>query len=86
MQWSPIPDSKYHGRKSGYRVKYKPYFGPVFNIKLVPYGMSSVSINDIRPFTLYVFEVEAYTGAGSGPPINRNIKTPEGGTVFSTCS
>ena len=64
----------------GYRVKYKKYFDAVFSVQTVPYGMTSISINNLRAFTLYVFEVEAYTGAGNGPPVNGNLKTPEGGS------
>ena len=64
----------------GYRVKYKRYFDSVFSIEYVPYGMSSISVNNLQAFTLYVFEVEAYTGAGNGPPVNGNLKTPEGGS------
>ena len=79
VQWKPIPDDKYHGRKLGYRVKYRPYFASEFKIKIVPYGMNSVSVNNLKPFTLYLFEVEAFTGAGPGLPVAANLKTPEGG-------
>ena len=79
VQWKAIPDDKFHGRRLGYRVKYKKYFDTVFSVENVPYGMTSISINDLKAFTLYIFEVEAYTGAGGGPPVTSNMKTPEGG-------
>jgi len=83
VQWKAIPDDKFHGRKFGYRVKYKKYFDTAFSVENVPYGMNSISINNLKAFTLYVFEVEAYTGAGSGPPVTSNMKTPEGAPSVS---
>ena len=79
VEWNTIPDSKWHGRQLGYRIKYKPYHDSTWIIKTVPKQYHDTSITGMKAFTLYVMEVEAYTGKGPGLPVAGVIKTPEGG-------
>ena len=79
VQWTKIPDSKYHGSKLGYQVKYKPYHHKEVKTKAIPSYLAEATINNLKAFTLYYFEVAAYTGAGLGPPVSAVLKTPEGG-------
>eukprot|EP00795_Rhopilema_esculentum_P012024 gene12024-2609_t len=83
VQWSKIPDSKYHGSRLGYQIKYKPYNKKDFEIKTIPSYLAEVTISNLRAFTLYYFEVAAYTGAGLGPPVADVLKTPEGAPLIS---
>ena len=83
VQWLPIPIEKFNGRALGYRVKYRVSKEPAYRVVTVPNGLSELTIPNIKHFTLYDFEVEAYSGAGSGLPIALMIKTPEGGIIFN---
>ena len=79
VQWNGIEYSKFNGRQLGYVIKYKTYFAHQFMEKKVPKEILETNINDLKPFTLYVIEVMAYSGGGYGLPVSGNIKTPEGG-------
>ncbi len=83
VEWTPIPAIKFNGRNFGYKVKYRKYVincvSCKYVIETVPNGINEITLTDVRPFTLYEVEVEAYSGAGSGLPVAGVVKTPEGG-------
>ena len=81
LEWTPIPKANVHGILKGYELKYKKYFDTVYDVEYTEGEISEKSISRLKGFTLYMFEVSAYTTTGKGPPAVEVIKTLEGGLL-----
>ena len=84
LSWVDIPKSKRNGGLTGYKVFYKKYHDPKFQKLIVPFGFTSVTIDGLKPFTLYYIEVLGFNTAGDGPPEYWVNKTLEDGTYSYT--
>ena len=82
LSWVGITDAEFNGRPLGYAIRYKKYSDIAYVEKTVPKTNFEATIEDLRPFTLYDFELMAFSGAGYGPPLSVILKTPEGGKYF----
>ena len=78
LEWETMKETDYNGYPNGYVIRYKSYSESNYKEKLVEYGSISHTIKGLTPFTIYVFELMAYTAAGRGPPVAKVIKTLEG--------
>ena len=79
LEWTPIPRANVHGILKGYEIKYKKYFDKEYAIEYTESEISEKTISRLKGFSLYLFEVSAYTTTGKGPPVAGVIKTLEGG-------
>ncbi len=79
VQWDETPYEYFNGLPLGYVVQYKLYKESVFSTVEVIYGRTSLTLNGLKPYSLYIVTVEAYTASGSGPPSPVICKTLEGG-------
>ena len=82
LSWVDIPKSKRNGELTGYKVFYKKFFDPTFNVEIVPFGFTSITLEGLKPFTLYYIEVLGYNTAGDGPPEFWVNKTLEDGKIL----
>ncbi|EDO38365.1 predicted protein, partial [Nematostella vectensis] len=68
VTWDPLPAGHTRGVLAGYRVWYRALKNSDDErAAVVPPGRGDVIIRDLRVFTVYVVQVEAFTGAGTGP-------------------
>lgn len=53
---------------------------------VVPANTTSVTLEDLQPYSFYSLEVQAFNGRGLGPASkSRNFSTPEGGETCTPC-
>ena len=82
LEWKTMKEIDYNGHPRGYVIRYKGYDDTSFKEKLAEYGSSSDTVKGLKPFTIHIFEIMAYTNVGRGPPIADVIKTLEGRKSF----
>ena len=77
LEWIDIPKFQRNGDLTGYKVLYKKFFDPQFQVQIVPFGFTSVTIEGLKPYTMYQVEVMGFNAAGDGPPdywVNRTLE------------
>ena len=79
INWDNIPVKNQNGKLLGYRLRWKKYFSTVYQVKDIPYPVTSSTIKDLKPFTLYHIEVNGFNSGGEGPSEYAMVKTIEGG-------
>ena len=79
LEWISMSLLDFNGFPRGYVIRYKNYDETSYKEKLVSYGSYSDTVKGLRPFSIYVFEIMAYTNVGRGPPVAKVEKTLEGG-------
>ncbi|EDO25440.1 predicted protein, partial [Nematostella vectensis] len=68
VTWDPLPAGHTRGELAGYRVWYRAVDdSDDERVVLVSSDRSDVIIRDLRLFTVYAVQVEAFTGKGTGP-------------------
>ena len=82
LEWTPIPMANVNGILKGYKVKYKKYFNSEYEVVYTKGQTSEKTVTGLKGFTLYMFEISAFTTTGEGPPVPGVIKTLEGGKSF----
>ena len=78
LAWEDIPKSKRNGALTGYKVFYKKFFEQKFQPTIiVPFGFKSITLEGLKPFTLYYIEILGFNVAGDGPPefwVNKTLE------------
>ena len=82
IEWKTMKATDYNGYPRGYVIRYKSYDESSYMEKLVDYGSTSDTVKGLKPFTIHLFEMMAYTNVGRGEPISEVIKTLEGRKHF----
>ena len=82
IEWETMDAADYNGYPRGYVIRYKSYDETSYREKLVDYGSTSDTVKGLKPFTIHLFEIMAYTNVGRGQPISKVIKTLEGRKYF----
>ncbi|XP_061106890.1 neuronal cell adhesion molecule-like isoform X8 [Conger conger] len=87
VQWDPVPPETLRGRLQGYKVTYwkerslnKHHPHPEEQQVLSFSGNKTQGrLPGLRPYSLYVLNVQAFSGRGGGPPsTDVQLETPEG--------
>ena len=83
LSWDPLDEEDQNGIILGYNV----------NVTVVSTGYTfqlstttaSISVTSLKPFSVYIFHVAAFTEVGDGPySIAINVTTQETGTSFKS--
>lgn len=81
MSWKDIPRHLQNGVLTGYIVRYKPYKESEFQHKIVPYGFTMCTLDNLRPYTYYWIDICAFNSGGEGPVDYVIVQTLEGGML-----
>ena len=81
LSWEPPLERDRNGVISGFKINLIE--SPSNNITALDVENTTITIEEVKPFTLYYAEVAAYTLAGIGPYTERiNVLTEEDGKTF----
>ena len=85
LQWRPIPDDLVNGILLGYKVVYQAFLpGSSQNFTWTNASTTSVELQGLEKFTLYLVGVSGYTRKGAGGVQFTHLSTGEDGKLNVT--